>query len=113
MELVSKWIEALESGKYTRGTGALYYGGAFCCLGVLAEVAGVPAKTNWNTGLTAYSFEEGVYNITSPTEKWFLEKTGFDFDFMATLMHMNDVRKYTFKEIADYIKANYEKSLCT
>lgn len=38
-ELKAKWLEALRSGKYRQGRGALQsYTGTFCCLGVLCDV---------------------------------------------------------------------------
>ena len=36
-----KWVKALRSGKYEQTQSYLYYDGAFCCLGVLCEVAGL------------------------------------------------------------------------
>lgn len=33
-----KWVKALRSGEYAQCTGALYSGGAYCCLGVLHEI---------------------------------------------------------------------------
>jgi hypothetical protein len=43
-EVKVKWLEALRSGRYTQGTGALQSvhedgSRSFCCLGVLCEVA--------------------------------------------------------------------------
>ena len=39
-EIKKKWVEALLSGKYKQGFGALCWQGKYCCLGVLREVAG-------------------------------------------------------------------------
>lgn len=36
-EIANKWAAALRSGDYPQGTGRLYDGKAFCCLGVLVE----------------------------------------------------------------------------
>lgn len=43
-EVIRKWVEALESGEYTQGSGALapFDGNGkvtYCCLGVLCELA--------------------------------------------------------------------------
>lgn len=35
----AKWVEALRSGKYKQGRYNLHYKDAYCCLGVLCEVA--------------------------------------------------------------------------
>lgn len=43
----AKWLEALRSGEYLQGKGALNQAGKFCCLGVLCDVAvnsGVPVS---------------------------------------------------------------------
>lgn len=40
--LKKMWTKALRSGAYEQGTGTLRKYGAFCCLGVLCEVAEVP-----------------------------------------------------------------------
>lgn len=45
-ELIEKWLEALESGKYKQGVNRLVkndekYGHRFCCLGVACDVAGL------------------------------------------------------------------------
>jgi hypothetical protein len=36
-----KWVKALRSGKYRQTKHYLVNGGAYCCLGVLASLAGV------------------------------------------------------------------------
>lgn len=33
------WVEALRSGQYEQGSGALSCDGQYCCLGVLCEIA--------------------------------------------------------------------------
>lgn len=40
----AQWLEALRSGKYKQGKGALHNKSddSYCCLGVLCEVMGVP-----------------------------------------------------------------------
>ena len=37
-DVKEKWLEALRSGKYKQGTGALNKDGRFCCLGVLCDL---------------------------------------------------------------------------
>jgi hypothetical protein len=39
--LKAKWVKALESGKYRRAHAQLKTGNAYCCLGVLCDVAGI------------------------------------------------------------------------
>lgn len=40
-KLKAKWVKALLSGKYEQGSGALHRADKYCCLGVLAEIAGI------------------------------------------------------------------------
>ena len=41
-KLKEKWVKALTSGEYQQGGGQLERHGAYCCLGVLGVVAGIP-----------------------------------------------------------------------
>lgn len=47
------WVEALRSGKYRQGEGALRSEDKFCCLGVLADIAGCIWFGDDNNGWTA------------------------------------------------------------
>lgn len=38
-DIKARWLEALRSGRYARGTERLQADGKFCCLGVLCELA--------------------------------------------------------------------------
>lgn len=38
MDLVTRWIEALESGEYQQGQGYLRSNDGFCCLGVVCDL---------------------------------------------------------------------------
>jgi hypothetical protein len=38
-EIKQRWVEALRSGQYRQGTGALRAHGHYCCLGVLCDLA--------------------------------------------------------------------------
>lgn len=38
-QIRDQWADALESGEYEQATGALVLDGAYCCLGVLCELA--------------------------------------------------------------------------
>ncbi len=58
-EIKARWLDALKSGKYKRGTGFLSYDGRHCCLGVLCELAvedGIITKT----GLRGPTFDYGI-----------------------------------------------------
>lgn len=114
-EVKVKWLEALRSGKFTQGVGYLKtYSGCNCCLGVLAEVNGVPSAP------APDDYEEGSYFYSFPDR----ERSEFDDNIQTPdnycgihpkarnhLMNMNDGsesvdRRYSFAEIADYIEEN-------
>lgn len=38
-DIKRQWVEALRSGKYEQGAGALLRDGRYCCLGVLCDLA--------------------------------------------------------------------------
>lgn len=94
-KLKLKWINALESGEYEQGTGTLYDSMAHqhCCLGVLARCMG-------------YTNEE----IRIGTLRAFLQskdkESVIDYQLENDLIHLNDTRRESFKEIAEYIKKN-------
>ena len=102
-ELKAKWVDALRSGEYKQGKERLHNLGdnSYCCLGVLADVAGAwsdQAKTRVDgygahfTELTADKL--GLpYSIDDPEV--------LDDDM---LMLMNDSGDCTFAEIADKIE---------
>ena len=87
-KLKTKWVKALRSGKYKQGRLGLYNSESrgYCCLGVLASV--VSGKRGSN----------GVYNIGYDP----YEKVGKSPD----LVSLNDDKKQSFSEIADWIEQN-------
>ena len=42
-----KWLDALRSGEYSQGTGHLYSGRGFCCLGVLCDIYAKEKNESW------------------------------------------------------------------
>jgi len=45
------WIEALKSGEYVQGMGALRQGKDFCCLGVLCDLHALELRQSWSYGV--------------------------------------------------------------
>lgn len=92
------WIEALESGKYRQTQGRLAAPvnkkRAYCCLGVLCEVAGIPRERYTYDGDSAY---------LSPNLLTKFEITDIQ---QSVLTKMNDEELSSFKEIAQWIKEN-------
>ena len=72
--LKKNWLKALRSRKYKQGQGRLRIDGpeqvAYCCLGVLCEVAGI--KYNPNAVTPSKNFrigEEDIYRLIEMNDK--------------------------------------------
>lgn len=100
-EVKVKWIEALKSGIYPKGVGALNCGGKFCCLGVLCEVMEVPK--------TVYVESKMEYNFGPLGNYWHGMIPGKFCDIGSKhtekLAEINDDTE-TFEEVINYIKEN-------
>jgi len=136
--LQTKWLEALESGNYVQGQGNLRQpvapssenvsGQAYCCLGVLCEVAGLKwvdertqclcGNPDCKTGSLGYEHGDQVQNGDLPGD--FYEAVGLfdssgifgeDFRFAneCGLIALNDVAGLTFPQIAQVIRDNPTK----
>lgn len=46
-EVKQAWLQALRSGEYKQGNGNLHKGDAFCCLGVLCDIAAKQGIGKW------------------------------------------------------------------
>lgn len=101
-EIGMKWVEALRSGKYKQGKGALHNADSFCCLGVLCEVMGV-AQINIGGFEIAYGHESNVM-MPGADVLW---RAGLPLDHASRLAHLNDKGGRSFHEIADYIEREY------
>lgn len=110
-----KWVEALRSGKFEQGQGALCKNGKYCCLGVLSELALREGKTDkWvgEHGTIFYGKRRGSWSsgfTPATVTRWaglpdddplvYLDKDG-----RVDLAALND-GGHTFAEIADLIDA--------
>lgn len=91
-----KWVQALRSGEYEQGVGALKSGGKFCCLGVACEIVG--AKPGSILGYIMPG--QGIKGISKIPE--LIKGNG---ELPIKLSGMNDKGK-TFKQIATWIDKN-------
>jgi hypothetical protein len=109
-ELKEKWIAALRSGKYKQGQGLLRSANdRYCCLGVLCEVAGVPAKqvsyedARWRgipqDQMGCYDYDNECGFLSSRLRV----NLGVDPDVAYQLATMNDAGE-SFKSLAKYIE---------
>lgn len=116
LEHRKKWVEALRSGKYKQGTAYLCRNGQYCCLGVACEINTDIVKKSMYISPNDYAIDS--YNgaaATLPSELQDIlgispygELTTEWYHIYAepTLVELNDLRNFTFEEIADVIENN-------
>ncbi len=102
VKMMKLWIKNLRSGEYKQThNGGLKIGSSYCCLGVACDVAkneGLPRLGNNGTISRSWDLsQEGrkVFGLTKCTER--------------TLIHMNDVKKKSFKDIANFLEKKFIK----
>src|SRR5271165_690928 len=123
-----KWLKALRSGDYKQGRDVLRKVGRdgedrWCCLGVLCDIIdkkGWDKTPSTNSTNTAYGYKvsprreyheaectvpESVAKLAG-IDNVFVDCENGDRTVRAHLESMNDVRKYSFKKIADWIEEN-------
>jgi len=89
-----KWIKALLSGEYTQGYGYLKtLDNKYCCLGVLCDIV---APNEWN--ICNRHMGQGCTPDHIITEKVILP-----FHARSTLVTLNDEKRHSFQEIANWI----------
>lgn len=108
-ELKKKWVEALRSGEYKQGYNGLHIIGdkpyaGYCCLGVLATVAGIPEIKQEDESYCKFDF--GYRTDTTTLPEQFSASIGLTQEHQGVVMNMNDDKRASFDEIADYIEAN-------
>lgn len=98
-DIKRRWVEALRSGKYTQGKGKLFedYKNAFCCLGVLCDIQGIPRADIGLYSITPFTMDgvpgfEAIHGVIPD-------------DVASNLAGMND-KGEDFNVIANYIEAN-------
>lgn len=105
-KLKAKWVAALRSGEYRQTTGCLKEGDCYCCLGVLAEVAGKrirPEQCFLSNRVLPVKHREV---IGSHLGFWKDEVLFKDASVQVKLAHLNDVKGWSFKKIAGWIQRN-------
>lgn len=79
-----KWLIALRSGKFKQGFGRMEENGAFCPIGVLAQVT-------TNKPMIPYYIRD----------QW-----GLEMHQLCEVAVLNDELKLSFEHIADWVEAN-------
>jgi hypothetical protein len=99
-DLKARWVEALRSGKYKQGKGALEKYNCNCCLGVLARVENVPVlDEDHQEKHFVFTEDEKNGQIMYPPQNW----CGLDDATIYALADLND-SGYTFDQIAKLIE---------
>ena len=109
-EIADRWIEALESGEYKQTTGALQNNKGFCCLGVLCDLAvkdGHVTKRIHPSG--AVEYDQSCSILPESVMIWAgMSDTNGKLLNGTYLTQLNDERGYSFKDIADEIREEWE-----
>lgn len=113
------WVDALRSGEYEQGYGALLNDGKYCCLGVACEVAilnGVelakePVDSEYRPGRYAFGKETSLF-LPGKVQEWLgidsQEPGVFNTVGIAeSVIHLNDSQKKDFSYIADALERTF------
>ena len=115
-KLKRKWLAALRSGKYLQGRNRLRRGNRFCCLGVLADVAGC----DWITPDCRYMGIPVLQGKELSASGTYLDNRrpfkGITQTIQKRLSILNDgdlyqdegdgIKPQSFKQIAEWIRVN-------
>lgn len=131
--VIELWIQALRSGKYQQTDSQLRRGNGFCCLGVLCDVVNPNAWTETDSAADGTYYWGEKFAFAGKGEEYelpdeIIQLLGFHAgtgDFaqeysddalkdaegcsIYSLAGLNDVLKYSFNDIADFIEANKSK----
>ena len=99
-EQINEWIAALEDPKTKKGVNVLENrNGEMCCLGVLANLQGVPKNGENMAGDKKFVFGAGNTCVVMPPTGW------MGIHMRVTLIDLNDSND-TFQPVIEYLKAN-------
>jgi hypothetical protein len=104
-EQFNKWIEALDSGKYKQGIGALQDENKYCCLGVACRILIPNEKLMFKYG---NSMAGGMPAQQEAAPQWLKDiSTNFKRKTGKEISEMNDDLKLKFPEIATMLELVY------
>jgi hypothetical protein len=110
-ETLNHWIEALESGKYKKGSNFLRSSNdEYCCLGVLCEIEKVPTEIEMLISPRSFGYD-GSFSILSYDLKTKFNMFGcagnHKFDDNMSLASLNDTHD-SFEPVIQQLKTNPE-----
>lgn len=105
----TRWLEALESGNFEQGFSQLCRGGAYCCLGVGAEIFRTTESREKNLDEVVFDGHSGI----APTYLQVALKLHSDIgtannETGHNLVTLNDEDGLSFKEIAAIVRTTPE-----
>lgn len=110
-EIADLWVKALRSGEFQQGKESLCHDGAYCCLGVLCELAskeGVVRREELGDGVV--QFGGGGDFPGREVVRWAdLDSPTGRLNGHKALFALNDDEGWTFAEIADHIETHWEQ----
>ena len=105
-EVKEKWLEALRSGEYKQGRGALRNkDDEYCCLGVLCDVVKGSDGVQMSWADDGNLWTLGSFIGYPPPRVMYL--ADLNSGQVLQLITRNDDWGNTFEEIADYIEENF------
>ena len=101
------WVKALRSGKYKQTTHILRNTFGFCCLGVACDLF-KEKHQKWEKSNFIYNFKNEKNHSYNQNyiPRSLARKIGIDNSNQECLSRLNDINRFSFKKIADYIEKN-------
>ena len=106
-EARKKWVEALRSGKYKQSIQFLHSEEGYCCLGVACDLF-KEKHQKWEKSNFIYNFKNEKNHSYNQNyiPRSLARKIGIDNSNQECLSRLNDINRFSFKKIADYIEKN-------
>lgn len=112
-QVLNLWVNALRSGEYEQGQGALFYENTYCCLGVLCDLAiknGVDVLVEKNEDYTHNFDGQNHYPPKNVLDWAGLDKKDPDVIHdgnVRSVALLNDEYDLSFSDIANLIEKEY------
>lgn len=110
-ELKSAWINALRNRGREQGRMNLLKDGKYCCVGILCEVVGYGKQDVLNIdGSVKFvaCVNNQVYGMAALLPPSVRQNLSLPEKVLNTCYEMNDSKKMSFAEIADWLETNLE-----
>lgn len=96
------WLQALEGDEYQQGRDRLKYDSAFCCLGVACDLEVKAGRGVWDGN--KYFPQEGQQGAIYVLPDYLNKELGLSQLLHNAVGEMNDSGKFTFKQIAAFLR---------